>query len=252
MRFVALYRSMKRIVYLSILALGLLVSIQACAQEADLHASYHALMKTHTNAEGQVDYDGLVPKAADLKMYLDRLSKVDVESLSSKEEKMLFYVNLYNAATIDLILDNYPTTSIKDLDDGKTWDVKRVRLGKERLSLNEIEHEILRKRWDDPRVHVAVNCAAASCPALFLAESDEELNAMLDESMRAFVNDTTKNTITSDTLYLSKIFEWYADDFGDIKTYIKSYVADPELIGDKVVVRYRPYDWSLNGKAEVD
>lgn len=243
---------MKRILYPSFLAFVLVLSLQACAQETDLHASYHALLNTHTDANGQVDYEGLKPHAPALKAYLNRLADTNVEGMPTKEEQMLFYVNLYNAATIDLILDNYPTTSIMGLDSGKTWDVKRVRLGKKLLSLNEIEHEILRKRWDDPRIHVAVNCAAASCPALFLAESEEQLNEMLDESMRAFVNDTTKNTIASDTLFLSKIFEWYADDFGDIKTYLKTYVVDPELIDDQTVVRFRPYDWSLNEKLELD
>lgn len=234
---------------------SLLLALTACtvtSQTADLHAPYHTLMKQHTDESGQVDYAALQPQAQVLDAYLQQLGQVDPASFPSKEEQMLFYVNLYNAATISLILEHYPTASIMELDGGKTWDVKRVKVNGELLSLNEIEHEILRKRWDDPRVHVAVNCASASCPALFLAETEDELNAMLDESMRSFINDTTKNVIATDTTYLSKLFDWYAEDFGNVRAYVRRYAAHPELITDETVIRYQPYDWSLNSKAALD
>ncbi|MBK8705831.1 MAG: DUF547 domain-containing protein [Saprospiraceae bacterium] len=104
---------------------------------------------------------------------------------------MAFWINVYNVFTIKLIADNYPLKSIMNLDGGKTWDVERIKIGGELYSLNQIENEIIRPQFKDPRIHFALNCAAKSCPPLYdKAYLPSQLDQQLDERTRSFVNST--------------------------------------------------------------
>ncbi len=132
-----------------------------------------------------------------------------------------------------------------DLDGGNTWDKKRIEIGGKKYSLNQIEKTILLKDLNEPRVHFAVNCAAKSCPPLHnRAFTASNVQSKLEQLTRQFINNKNYNTLSEKRLILSKIFEWYASDFGDVKTFISKYTD--MNITKKTKVSYQNYDWSLN------
>lgn len=209
---------------------------------------------------GRVDYAGLKARELRLDQYLKLLENTPVDALS-REDKFAFYINAYNAWTVKLILSGYPgVKSIKDLGSRwnplKTpWKKKICRIDGRLLSLDQIEHDILRPEFKDPRVHFAINCAARSCPPL-LSEPyrGATLNPQLDGSARAFINEPKSTYFKGDTLYLSKIFKWFKEDFdNDVVGFVRRYAEGNfrvELEGknERVQVEYLDYDWSLNGK----
>jgi hypothetical protein len=192
-----------------------------------------------------------------LDLYLGLLAKIDPENLPRNEE-FAFYINAYNAWTIKLILTGYPgVRSIKDLGSffRSPWKKKLCRIDGKALSLDDIEHKILRPRFRDPRVHFAINCASKSCPPLL---SDpyrgDRLDRQLDGAVEAFVNDPSQNYLKGATLYVSKIFEWFNEDFNnDIIGFVTGYARGDfkkRLQNEprKITVKYLDYDWSLNEK----
>ena len=209
------------------------------------HAAFSALLKRHVSAGGRVDYAGLKRDRAELDAYLASLAANAPTDSWSRNERLAYWINAYNAATLALIVENYPLASITKLDGGKPWDVKRVRLGDRTYSLNEIENDVIRPRFREPRIHFAVNCAAASCPPLrneaFVAS---KLDAQLEEQTRNFLRDARSNRVEGQTLVLSKIFDWYGEDFDDLTGFVGRYVEVPP----GAEVRYDEYDWSLNGR----
>jgi hypothetical protein len=144
-------------------------------------------------------------------------------------------------------LDNYPTTSITKITE-KPWDLRFIALGSKTYSLNQIENEIIRPTFKDPRIHFAVNCAAKSCPKLLNeAFTPEKLEAQLDKQTRAFINNTAENTISAQKVEVSKIFEWYKVDFaaaGGVIAFINKYTATP--VKSNATVAYKSYNWNLN------
>jgi hypothetical protein len=210
------------------------------------HKVFDDLLKAYVSPVGEVDYAGFQKDRSKLLEYLVDLSKIDIQNLSSNGA-LAYWINLYNAATLNLILEHYPVVSIVDIDNGKTWDVKRVKVGERILSLNQIEHEILRPQFNDARIHFAVNCAAKSCPPLAnQAFTQENVNALLDLRTRNFINNKEYNAITSQAARISKIFEWYRTDFGDdLSKYLDRY-AKIALDSD-AKISFNEYDWRLNG-----
>ena len=213
----------------------------------DIHDQWQTLLQKHVSPLGVVDYVGLKSTEATLDKYLSDLSDhVPGGSDLSKEAKA-FWINAYNAFTVKLILDHYPVQSIRDIAGGEPWDKKWIQLGSKMYSLNNIEHDILRPMWKDARIHFAVNCAAKSCPPLgntaFTASNTDRL---LEKLTKAFVNNSASNTISSSSLVLSKIFDWYRTDFGDLAGFIDKYTTVG--ISSDVKITYQDYDWSLNGK----
>jgi len=204
---------------------------------------------------GVVNYAGLKKDERKLNQYLNILEQKDVSSLSRKG-KMAFYINVYNAWTIKLILSGYPgVKSIKDLGGfWGPWKKKIVRLNGQVVTLDHIEHDILRPKFKDPRVHFAVNCASKGCP-LLLSEPyyGEKLDEQLNRVTRKFINNTERNYLAGDKLYVSSIFKWFSEDFNDdvIGFFIK--YADAGLKKEikskqsRLKVKYLKYDWSLNG-----
>jgi hypothetical protein len=215
-------------------------------QEAD-HALWDDLLRGHVSGSGEVDYKGLKSKEGRLDQYLNLLSTNVPDNGSSKAEAMAYWINAYNAFTVKLILKNYPVSSIMNLHGGKAWDVKWIELDGRKYSLNQIEHEILRKKYPDPRIHFAVNCAAASCPPLMdHAWTAQNLEGALERQTTDFINDNRFNQLEEGKVHLSKIFEWYKGDFGDLLAFVRSYSR--QSIGENARVKFNEYDWKLNGK----
>jgi hypothetical protein len=216
------------------------------ALPTNIHQAFDDLLQRHVGATGQVNYRGLKKDKAALDAYCAALSARPIRlDSSSRAEQMAFWINAYNAFTLQLIVENYPTKSIMNFDGGKTWDVKRIRIGSNKYSLNNIENDILRPQFKDPRIHFAVNCAARSCPPLHnRAYTAENLEETLEARTRAFVNNSAFNQIGGGKAKLSKIFEWYATDFGDLVTFLNKYSNTP--LRRKAALSFDDYDWGLN------
>lgn len=209
------------------------------------HEAWDKLLRQNVSADGKVNYKGFQKSKAALNVYLDSLAKNPVQEKWSKAEKMAYWINAYNAFTIKLIVDNYPTTSITKLHDGKPWDVKWIKLGDKTYSLNNIENDILRPQFKDARIHFAINCAAKSCPPILnRAWTAENLNKYLDQQTKAFITNAKFNKINADEVQVSRIFEWYAADFGNLIDFLNKYSATK--INPKANVKYVEYEWALN------
>ena len=210
-----------------------------------LSFAWDTLLQRYVTPTGKVNYAGLKADKAALEAYCKTLSDNPAQDSWSREEKMAYWINAYNAFTIKLIVDNYPTKSILNFDGGKTWDVKRIKLGDKKYSLNQIENDILRPQFKDARIHFAINCAAKSCPPLHnRAYTADNLEATLEARTKAFVNDVKHNTLTASKAQVSKIFDWYGADFGDLKKYLNKY-ADTQLKSNATVT-FNEYNWDLN------
>lgn len=222
---------------------------------------YGSLLKNAVlpDADGynRVDYLNLVQRKADLDDVVRGFQAVSAQALSAREAKA-FWINLYNATTLKVIVDHYPVASIKDIRLGGgglfgsgPWSAKLVTVDGRALSLDDIEHKILRKIFKDPLVHYALNCASYSCPNLArIPYTGSNASALMRESAQAYVGHPRGISIKGDELTASKIYTWYADDFGG-KTNLKAHWtvhADANksaAIGAARIVGYA-YDWSLN------
>jgi len=240
------------------------------------HAAWTALLKRHVvllngGRASQLRYAGIASDRAALKAYLAALAAVTPATFESfsKAQQMAFLINAYNAATVELILTRYPKLdSIKDLGSllSSPWKQKIVPLLGALLTLDQIEHEMLRARgrYDDPRIHFAVNCASIGCPMLREeAYVAERLDAQLEDQAGRFMADRTRNRWNADRqrVELSKIFDWYGEDFKRGHKGITSLAAfvarHADLLADapadrerlrsqKVEVEFLDYDWKLN------
>ncbi|MEN0002482.1 MAG: DUF547 domain-containing protein, partial [Bacteroidota bacterium] len=209
------------------------------------HTIWDGLLKKYVTAKGKVNYKGFKSSIAQLEEYLALLADNPIQSSWSRKEKMAYWINAYNAFTVKLILDNYPTSSITNLHGGKPWDVKWIKLGDKTYSLNNIENDILRPQYKDARIHFAVNCAAKSCPPLLnQAWTAANLNRNFEKQAKLFINNSSFNTIAADQVQISKIFEWYAGDFGNIIDYLNKYSS--VKINADAKVAYGEYNWALN------
>ena len=210
--------------------------------------------------DGQVDYIGLKEKEAQLDAYLAYLAITDPAQMAQNDQ-FAFYINAYNAYTIKLILKNFdtgqPPASIKDIGSffSKPWSIKFVKIAGKTYTLDNVEHDILRLTFKDPRVHFAVNCASKSCPPLVSEPySGSTLDQQLDDGARAFINDTQENRLEGTTLYVSAIFKWFKEDFqNDPVSFFAQYASEnlkKKLAAHtgQINVKYLDYDWSLNGK----
>ncbi|SDX64322.1 DUF547 domain-containing protein [Hymenobacter psychrophilus] len=211
------------------------------------HSAFDRLLKKYVDARGRVNYKGFRSEEKDFDAYLARLSQNPPKATDAQAEQMAFWINAYNAYTIRLILDNYPLKSIKDI--GEPWKKVFFSIGGTKMSLDDIEHGILRKKFDDPRIHFALVCASISCPPLRPeAYTAARLSAQLDAQGRAFLNDTGKNKLNAQSAQLSNYFNWYKDDWNKngqsvvkwVNKYAKTNISDNTKIG------YLDYNWNLN------
>ena len=220
------------------------------------HSIYGELLKKFVR-NGEVNYAGFKSNEAQLDQYLQQLGRVDPEALS-RSEQFAFYANVYNAWTIKLILSGYPgVKSIKDLGSlfQSPWKKKFVQINGRELTLDELEHSILRPRFGDPRVHFAINCAAKSCPPLGSEPfRGDMLDRQLNEATISFLNNPKNYRLEGYQLYVSRIFKWFAEDFKEgILSFYLQYATgnlkkELETRQDKISVTYLKYDWSLNGQ----
>ncbi len=192
-----------------------------------------------------------------LTQYIKALEATPVSRLP-RDAQMAFWINLYNAKTIDIVLAHYPVKSIRDISLGGLftigpWKQKNMIVEGKSLSLDDVEHNILRKQWKDPRIHYAVNCASIGCPNLGTRPfTPGNLETMLDEGARSFVNHPRGVSVKNGRLTLSRIWQWYRDDFGktdaDIIRHVSQYAAPAlrqqlDRISD---IDGYDYDWTLN------
>lgn len=209
------------------------------------YTTWDKLLKKYVDKDGNVDYKNFRKELGLLNSYLEHQTKNSISEYDTKESKLVYYINLYNAATVKLILENHPLGSIKDLKG--PWNRKIVTIMGKQLSLGDIEHNILRK-MDEPRIHFAINCASYSCPKLLNeAFTVEKLEEQLEKTAKNFVNDPKRNVIKKDKAMLSQIFKWYKKDFTDkmsLIEYINQYSGTK--ISKDTSIEYINYDWSLN------
>lgn len=240
------------------------------------HAAWSRLLQQHVVVQrggraSQVRYAGLLAQRSELQHYLRQLSAVSRAGFEgfSRAQQMAFLINAYNAFTVELILTRYPRLeSIKDLGNflSSPWKQRWITLLGETVSLDDIEHGLLRKRgvYDDPRIHFAVNCASIGCPMLREeAYVPERLDAQLDAQMQRFMSDRERNRWNPQAkrLELSRIFDWYAEDFRlghqgifslhGLASRFANVLADSEtdralILSSQVLITYLDYDWRLN------
>lgn len=213
-------------------------------EAGDMHDAFDQLLIKYVTVDGRVDYASLKAKSGELESYLDLLSSQDPSSME-RSEALAFWINSYNAFTIKLILDHYPLESITEIDGGQPWSTEWVRINGRVLSLDQIENEIIRPQFEESRIHFAVNCAAKSCPPLLnRAWTADKLEQQLEQQTKKFINNNKYNSISKDRVAVSRIFEWYAQDFGDLIEYINRY-SNVQVDADAKIT-YLEYDWSLN------
>lgn len=215
------------------------------------HAELDAAMKAYV-VEGMVDYAGLLNNRTGLDSYVAKTSAVSESAFNgwTKEQQLAFLINVYNAETVQLILDNWPVKSIRDIGNfiSTAQDKKVVTLFGKATTLNYVEHDLLRAKYSEPRIHFAIVCAAISCPELRSeAFTPDKLEAQLADQAKGFMEDKTKNEYKNGELELSKIFDWFEEDFTTDGKTLADYV-NPWFDADvsKADVDFKDYDWDLN------
>lgn len=216
------------------------------------HDQWDSLLQKHVSAGGWVDYEGFIMDSVQLNSYLNLLGENHPDPQTwTNDERLAYWINAYNAFTVKLITQYYPVESIKDIKPGipfvnTVWDIKFIEIQGQTYDLNNIEHGILRPKFNEPRIHFAVNCASVSCPKLMnRAFTAADLDSQLDQAARAFINDPIRNRIEKDHLRLSKIFKWYGGDFdGKIVELVRKY-SNKTFI-ERPEVDYLDYNWQLN------
>jgi hypothetical protein len=218
-------------------------------------------------SSGKVNYRELC-KDKRLQEYIAQLSAQDPSRITGRNAKLAFWINAYNAYTLKVICDHYPIKSINELHSGgpiigrvlnqTIWDKDFVVIGGRKMTLNRIEHEIIRKEFKDPRAHFALVCASKSCPSLRPeAFEGDRLEDQLNDQTRIFFSETNKNSFETENrrAHLSKILDWYAKDFGkndaEVLLFVSKFVpaASASAIREapqKWKIEYTHYDWSLN------
>lgn len=213
---------------------------------------YDALLKTYVSSNGTIDYKGLRKNKAVLDIYLKYLDNTIPQKKWSSKKAKAFWINAYNAYTIKLIIDSYPLKKVTDIKrkGRNAWKIAFAKIGKKTYSLDYIEHKILRRWHDDPRIHVGINAASLSGPKFpNYAFTEKNIESKLELLMKDFINDPKKNKIGLTKVEVSKIFEWYQEDFTSSNTlvdYINKY--SETKVNDSAAIKYLEYDWNLNEK----
>ncbi len=235
------------------------------ASKADIdHGEWSGFLEKYVsqNEKGValVDY-GAVTSAdrVPLDNYIRRLSNIQI-SAHNRDVQLAYWINIYNTLTVQLVLDNFPVASIRDIKispglfDRGPWDKALVTIDGERLTLNDIEHRILRPIWRDPRLHYVLNCASIGCPNLGgTAYSADQIEEQLDTAARDYVNSDRGVSVVDGQISVSKIYDWFVEDFGGTEQGVLEHLsiyAGPELDAQLVSIggiSGQHYDWALNG-----
>ncbi len=215
----------------------------------DFHAyeKLNTFLGKYVSGAGNVNYASIKSNKSELEDILKEFESTDIGSDWTSAQKLTYWINAYNIYTIKLIVDNYPTTSITAIT-AKPWHKSFIKLNGKTYSLNQIENDIIRKQFNDARVHFALNCASKSCPILLnKAYLPGTVYAQMTTQTKRFLNDTSKNTFGAKEAKISKIFEWYAEDFtkggSTVIDFINKYRTE-QLTNQKIL--YSDYSWDLN------
>ncbi|AUP77483.1 DUF547 domain-containing protein [Flavivirga eckloniae] len=231
----------------SILPLFLFICLNGFAQTIDLTA-YNEFLKDHVSSKGVVDFDKVLKNAAELNKITHSFSKISPNSGWSESEKKAYWINFYNANIIKLLSEHYPIKSINYVQNA--FKLKVIDYAGGKISLDDVEHEILR-RLEDPRIHFALYSTAISSPVLKkTAYEPEAVERDLGLATSNFLNDKTKNIINPRVSRLSKTFQWYKDDFAsleDMINFINKHYGGAKINSETQIV-YMEYDWNLHRK----
>lgn len=239
-----------------LIAMLVLLNVCMISVHASEHDLFDAVLKENVSPEGQVNYPGIKDDSRFLE-YIDYLAGANPDAYATKQEKLAFWINAYNALTMKGILDGLsPGSFFSRITFFKTTDYKVA--GRE-INLYDLERDIIIP-FNEPRIHFAINCASASCPILIPeAYTAKKLEQQLEANTIAFINDQSKNMfdLNKKTALISKIFDWFPEDFersaNSVQKYLANYVEDAEvsklLAQDGFRIKYLKYDWSLNGIA---
>lgn len=226
------------------------------------HELFDQVLQKYVNSQGRVNYAGLKSDPGTLESYLDLLAVNAPSDKATFRTGLAFWINAYNALTIKGVLDHYPTTSVRKIKlFGGFFSRIKFQVGGRSYTLDNIEHDIIRYEFGDPRIHFALVCASIGCPILEnRAFVSETLEKQLDNATAKFINNPEKVRLDRENgvLYLSQIFEWYAEDFEDTHNSVIDFIANylPEtdaafLKREEVQLQYLEYDWRLNAQSEV-
>ncbi len=256
-----IYR-LNNVIHCGIFYVAMTTSLYAFDQS---HQLFSDVLSTYVK-DGKANYKGLKANPAKLNQYIEQLSSVSASDLGdwSKNEKLAFWINAYNAFTLNVIIDHYPVKSIKKIKGGKVWDKVKFNAGGKEQTLNDIEHKRLRAELKEPLIHFAINCASIGCPVLSNeAYKAANLYEHLEESAKGLLKNREQFRIDyqSKKIYFSKIFKWFGEDFdkfNEVTNYkkengIMSFAVKylPKAKGNfiknnKLDVKFLSYDWDLN------
>ncbi|MFT6844788.1 MAG: hypothetical protein ACJAUV_000976 [Flavobacteriales bacterium] len=225
----------------------LLVTVNAVnAQHGGQHHIWNGLLQKHVNDKGEVNYAGFLADSESLDRYCYSLGANPPQIGWSANEQKAYWLNVYNAFTVKLILEYYPITSIKKITN--PWDDNNVILGADTMSLNDVEHKMLLPKFNDPRIHVGINCASVSCPKLYnRAFTVSNVDQVLTQLMKEFLADKSKNELFKNEMRLSMIFNWFEGDFtkdGTLVDFMNAYST--MKVSKSAFISYMEYNWNLN------
>jgi hypothetical protein len=228
------------------------------------HSQFDQILKAYVDDQGLVDYNAIA-KDPRFRNYMERLKTAMTDEMTT-DGRLAFWINAYNAVTIDKVIKWKPEKSVRETAIPGLWTSTKFFTSREhmvagkQLSQDDIEHEILRKQLKDPRIHFAIVCASSSCPKLArFAFNEEQIQRQLRDETRKYLNSDrgTRIDYAENTLYLSKLFDWFAGDFesasGSVLAFIKPYLNE----GARVFLERNPkiehlgYDWALNAKSSI-
>jgi Protein of unknown function, DUF547 len=226
------------------------------------HSKFDRILKVYVDDQGRVDYNGIA-KDPMFQEYMQSLKTVDVDNMS-RDGQLAFWINAYNAVTIDKVIKWKPEKSVRETlipgvwTSTKFFTTRENTVASRQLSQDDIENDILRKQFHDPRIHFAIVCASSGCPPLpHFAYTEANVQEKLDQETRKYLASDRGLRIdrADNTLYLSKIFDWYAGDFvaksGSVIDFIKPYLSDEAraFLERKPKIAYLEYNWALNAQA---
>ncbi len=214
------------------------------------HDIWNTLLNNHVSNQGNVSYTGMASDIAQINAYIDLLDQNFPENSWSNNKKLAYWINVYNVHTVKIILVNWPLNSIMDISQGgnNAFDIAFINLDGNTYTLNQVENDIIRPQFNEPRIHFAVNCGAKSCPRLVNeAYTENNLQSLLQSNTIEFINNSTLNTLNANAVDISQLFNWYSVDFiqnGTVIDYINQY--SNTTINSNTSITYKFYDWDLN------
>jgi len=256
--------NIKRVALFSSLLAMLCLAPEVLAETFD-HSKFDLALKRYVDDKGLVDYNGIA-KEKYFTEYIRSLESAKVENLSY-DGQLAFWINAYNAVTIDKVIKKKPKESVRETLIPGLWTATKFfttrehTMANQRLSQDDIEHQILRKKFKDPRIHFAIICASSGCPPLpRVAYTEANVQSRLEEETRKYLNSPRGTRIdrTENTLYVSKLFDWFSADFiqksGSVIEYMRPYLNKDTLsfVERDPMISYLEYNWALNAQAPLD